>query len=125
MYNHYHRHSYGCPTRLDIHEYRAPTDESVRLLKEMESKSEEKIVNSIKVGNTDIELVIHKEFDGLSGSDFLISVTRINNKSIMVKTVQDYKDDSISLLKKHIEDVGKRIALEILAPAYSSLPKDF
>ena len=44
-------------------EYRAPTDESVRLLKEMEEKAREKIIDSFTVNDTHFECKFFQEMD--------------------------------------------------------------
>ena len=63
-----------------IHEHRAPTDESVRLLKEMEEKAERKLVESIHVGDTLVECVIHAWLDPMSDCTRIRAVFKINGK---------------------------------------------
>lgn len=61
-----------------VHEHRAPTDASVALLKEMESAAEKKIVETIRVGNTAIECVLHRWVDNLNDQVVLRAVFKIN-----------------------------------------------
>lgn len=63
-----------------VHEHRAPTDESVRLLKEMEEKAERKLVESIHVGDTLVECVIHVWQDHASDCTRVRAVFKINGK---------------------------------------------
>lgn len=48
--SHHHDHSIRFPNKIDIHEHRSPTDDSVRLLKEMEDKALDNII--LKVSDT-------------------------------------------------------------------------
>lgn len=61
-----------------VHEHRAPTDASVALLKEMEAAAEKKIVETIRVGNTAIECVLHKWMDNLSDRMVMRAVFKLN-----------------------------------------------
>ena len=61
-------------------EYRAPTDESVRLLKEMEEKAHEKIINSISVRDCQVECQVIIEKDYMNRSNHYIVVYSMNGK---------------------------------------------
>lgn len=50
------------PSRVDVHEHRAPTDESIKLLNEMQEKILKNIVAQFKVDNNDYSYEI---FDSL------------------------------------------------------------
>ena len=50
-------------TPVTVTEKRAPTDESVRLLKEMEEKAREKIIDSFTVNDTHFECKFFQEMD--------------------------------------------------------------
>jgi hypothetical protein len=49
--HHSHRH--------EVHEHRAPTDESVRLLGDMERKMRERVLDSIHVADTPLEFALY------------------------------------------------------------------
>src|SRR5437899_141820 len=61
-----------------VHEHRAPTDESVRLLSEMEKAARDKIVEAIHVGDTTFECVVHIERRFADDSTYLIAVFSLN-----------------------------------------------
>ena len=48
--HHHHDNSVRFPDKIDVHEHRAPTDDSVRLLKELEDKALENVV--LKISDT-------------------------------------------------------------------------
>lgn len=63
-------------------EKRAPTDESVRLLKEMEEKAEAKILESIAVTGNGFEGVAHRMSDFMSGREIWRMVFSLNGKRL-------------------------------------------
>ena len=46
--------SYGGPSKIDVTEKRAPTDESVRLLNEMQEKAFDNIVECVQLSNNEL-----------------------------------------------------------------------
>lgn len=66
--NHYHTHNTH-DTNVTITEKRAPTDESVRLLKEMEEAARNKVLETIVVADTSFECKIHKMVDPINDQD--------------------------------------------------------
>ena len=63
-----------------VHEHRAPTDASVALLKEMEAAAEKKLIESVHVGNTAFECVIHTANDYLSDCVVMRAVFKLNGQ---------------------------------------------
>lgn len=68
----YHHHS------TTVHEHRAPTDASVALLKDMERAAERKVVETIRVANTAIECVLHKQDDMLNNQVVIRAIFKLN-----------------------------------------------
>lgn len=56
-------------TTVNVTEKRAPTDESVRLLKEMEEAARNKVLETIVVADTSFECKIHKVIDPINDQD--------------------------------------------------------
>lgn len=56
-------------TTVNVTEKRAPTDESVRLLKEMEEAARNKVLETIVVADTSFECKIHKVMDPINDQD--------------------------------------------------------
>ena len=82
--HHYHTHS--------VTENRAPTDESVRLLKEMEAEARKKITESTTVHNTEFTCKLHKYYDALNAADKYAVIYTLNGKQSRIDVdVEAYK----------------------------------
>ncbi len=68
--------------RVDVTEKRAPTDESVRLLREMEAAAREQIVATTVVRNTEFECVIYKHHDCAAYEDMYRIVYSLNGRKL-------------------------------------------
>jgi hypothetical protein len=49
MFDSYHKHTYTSPSKIDISEHRAPTDDSIRLFGEMRDKAIDSVVASGRI----------------------------------------------------------------------------
>jgi hypothetical protein len=63
---------------VTVHEHRAPTDQSVALLKEMEEKAERKILNTIHVTDSSFECVVHMWWDAINDAKVMRAVWSLN-----------------------------------------------
>lgn len=66
----------------EVHEHRAPTDASVKLLREMEAEAKEQVVEAIRVGNTTFECVVHVMKNPLEDSLELRAIFSLNGKKL-------------------------------------------
>jgi hypothetical protein len=73
-------HNHNSRSEAYVTEYRAPTDESVRLLKEMESEAKQKIVESITVNNTTFECSVQMNVDPINDRSVYWIVYQLNGK---------------------------------------------
>lgn len=96
-----------------VREYRAPTDESVRLLREMEAKAAEKFLNSVPLKDNIVEGVIARHMD-IFGPKLLIAL-KINGKRIQGSVDIECLDGSEVVIKNAVEDLGRTIAAHMLA----------
>ncbi len=71
----------------DITVNRAPTDESVKLLREMEHKAESEVIKAVRVGDTSFECVMHYSLDPMQDQTTLRAIFKVNGKQ-MTATVQ-------------------------------------
>ncbi|WEM00084.1 MULTISPECIES: hypothetical protein [Delftia] len=102
-----------------IKEFRAPTDESVRLLKEMEAEAEKKILGSVRIQNSQIDCVVHSRKNVLRlDIDFIVQL-KINGKDIKVEHKVSEFTARDEVAHGLMDLVGKRIAAELLGPAFS------
>lgn len=108
---------------INVTEKRAPTDDSVRLLREMEAKAKAEVIKAVAINDNLFNGVIHTMFDALSYRTTVRLVYSMNGK----KLTTDYQindsrslDDSIAGL---IDAVARDIAIEILRKPISEAMK--
>lgn len=70
---------------VEKHEHRAPTDESVRLLSEMEKAAKDKIIEAIDVSDNQFSAVVHIMQDMLSRRTLAECVFSMNGKKVTAK----------------------------------------
>lgn len=103
----------------EVHEHRAPTDESVRLLREMEGKAKDQIIEAIHVGDTVFECVIHTMRMPESGATKLAAVFSLNGKKMTAEyTEHDFRFNKANSAVRLRDAVAQKIATEILIPAF-------
>jgi len=116
------RHTTEHVTR-EIHEHRAPTDESVRLLREMEQKVKDQIIEAVHVGDTTFECVVHTMRHPMDQSVEWLAIFSLNGKKMRASYRQTDRDQfqSISPAEKLRNAIAETIATEILIPALRNL----
>lgn len=121
------RHDHHHTETKTIVEKRAPTDESVKLLREMEAAALAKIIDATRVGDTTFECVVHAQKDVVSDSDMYRVIFSLNGKRMTV----DHTVRCIDMLNgvsgiRHIVDaliklISEKIALEVVSPALGNI----
>lgn len=100
---------------ISVTEKRAPTDESVRLLREMEAKAKAEVIKAVAVNDNLFNGVIHTMFDALSYQTTVRLVYSMNGKKLttdyQINESAKSENDSINGL---IDAVARDIAIEIL-----------
>ena len=102
---------------VELTEKRAPTDDSVRLLKEMEEKARDKIIESISVRNSQIECQILKERDFMSAGTRYMIVYSINGKKSKVKYLADDLETPLQVAEKLRDLLAVDIATKMIVDA--------
>lgn len=110
---------------VDVTEKRAPTDESVKLLREMEQRAQEQVLKAISVNNTEVEGVLHMMRNPLSCTYLFRFLYQINGK----RMTTDYEVNEFELPKYKwidclINAVAVDIAREILLKPFSNITKE-
>ena len=93
-----------------VHEHRAPTDESVRLLKEFEEKADKKIVESIRLTNNRFEAQVHRHDDFASAKTYYKIIYQLNGYP---RHVTCFVDDFGQEIEKSLEVIWKAIANDL------------
>ena len=78
MFDTYRLESSPSYSSVYVTEKRAPTDESVRLLKEMEHAAAEKLLESVRVENCGIDAVMHRYEDYLTQQTKFLIIYKLN-----------------------------------------------
>lgn len=117
--------TYPTTVNVNITEKRAPTDESVKLLREMEQKAQEQVLKAISINNTEVEGVLYMMRNVLSCTYTFRFLYQINGK----KMTTDYEVNEFELSKYKwidglINAIATDIAREILLKPFSNITKD-
>lgn len=100
-----------------IHEHRAPTDESVRLLKEMEEKAKNSFIKKIHVTDNTFTGIIYIAKDYYRPNTILACVKfSINGKEYVVNHEYDgsYRLSKEEMMYEFYMDVSKAMAKELI-----------
>jgi hypothetical protein len=98
-----------------VHKHRAPTDDSVRLLREMENAARAKIVDAVHVGDSNFECVIHTMKKHEDQTMHLLAIFSINGHKMQVRHVeQGLRYDKIVAFKALRDKMAEVIATEVL-----------
>lgn len=110
-----------------VKEVRAPTDESVRLLKEMEQKAEEKVLKAMRLESNGFKAVIQKQHALEVGDDVYVVVYELNGVRHTVKVHYDGLQSTrgIHWTQIVLDELSEDIARNILQQALNDVPKDW
>lgn len=119
---HTHRHvTERVRESVTVHEHRAPTDESVRLLREMEQAARDKVVRAIRLENSPIDCVVHAQDNAMTGDREFCVFVRVNGKRIEVRRSFNLETTFEAVAEGLLTGVSERIAADLLAPAFGQL----
>ena len=106
-----------------VHEHRAPTDQSVALLREMERQAADEVIKSVRVADTLIDGVLHRMYDHISDVDRYRCVLKINGKRLVADYEQRYGLDRDAALIGVRDAIAQEIANAIMPGLVKSLGK--
>ena len=108
---------------ITITEKRAPTDDSVRLLQEMQAKAEAALVNSMHVGDTVFECIVHHWVDAFNDEHRWRAVFKLNGKTMTAETAVHGSGatDPVVAFAKLQGEMAMVIAAEVLAAAFAKI----
>jgi negative regulator of sigma E activity len=125
MFDSYYNHRHYTTSHATVTEKRAPTDESVRLLKEMEDAARKKITESTTVHNTEFVCKLQKYYDLPMDQDKYAVIYTLNGKQSRLDiSVDCYKELSPEQTACLIRDkVAVDIANKMLMTAFADEKK--
>lgn len=111
--------------RVEITEKRAPTDESVRLLREMEDAARKQVDLAIHVGNTTFECVVHRARDFASCCVHFRAIFKLNGVQRTAEHIVRDKDvlsmeDTSQAMRALRDKIATVIATEMIYSALDS-----
>ena len=109
----HHHHESRISSSVHVTEKRAPTDESVRLLAEMEAAAAARVKAAIRVTDTAFECVIHAARDHLNDRMLIAAVFSLNGRKMEAKTFFQQGDTETGI-EKLVKEVALVIACEVL-----------
>ena len=110
-----HEHEHRISTNVHVTEKRAPTDESVRLLSEMEAAAQARVKATIRVTDTAFEGVVHIWVDVLNDRNLAACTFSLNGKKMEARTHFNAGSKEADNIEKLIDAVARVIACEILS----------
>lgn len=114
MFDHIHHHEHQASTSVHVTEKRAPTDESVRLLAEMEAAAQARVKAAIRVTDTAFEGVVHISDDVMNNRTLAACMFSLNGKKMEARTHFQPDSNANDNIEKLINSVAQVIACEIL-----------
>jgi hypothetical protein len=104
---------------VTIHEHRAPTDQSVALLKELEQAARDKVEHSINVGGNGFECVVHIHKSAIDMDTVAVAIFKLNGKQMRAEArIEGWRLKDAQELPVKIRDaVALKIATEIVGTA--------
>lgn len=106
-------HEHHASTSVHVTEKRAPTDESVRLLAEMEAAALARVKAAIRVTDTRFECVVHVVEDCMNDRKLLAAMFSLNGHKLEARTHVDNRSTENGI-EKLVKEVALVIACEIL-----------
>ena len=106
-----------------VTEKRAPTDDSVRLLKEMEKAARDKIIASIELDSNLVKGRVFVMKECLSGKNKFAVIMNINGKRIEIQASTDEFDSPEAQMQQLYQEIGMRIAAEVMPDVYDEARK--
>lgn len=128
MFNSLHVHEQGNSSNTTtVHEHRAPTDESVRILKQLEDEARAKVQASVRTESCAVDCVVHYHYDEMNCQKKFTIFANIGGKAVIARTeTQALSVTAITVEELHaklVDALAERIAVEILAEPFARLAK--
>ena len=104
------------PRSIDVHktvtEKRAPTDESVRLLREMEAKAKDQVIEAMRLTSSSVEAVAHRYDNPMDMRTHFLIHYKLNGQKREVRLhIEEYK----SSIEEQLDAIWKAIAEDMAA----------
>lgn len=110
---HYH-HNWPSDVHVSIKEERAATDESVRLLREMEQQARNEVIKAIRLDGNEFKGVVQVSEMHMTGEIAYRVAFELNGKRHLVEEIVDRSDTKETIAEKLVGALAKTLSREIL-----------
>lgn len=121
MFDNTYNYSVGGPTSVTVTEKRAPTDDSVRLLTEMENAVREKIIRTLPLESNVVKGQVWTMRDPLMWKNKFAVVVDINGHRKQIDVETDPSDDVDNQLRTIYENIAREIAVAIMPTVFNTM----
>lgn len=104
---------------VSVEERRAPTDESVRLLREMEGKAREQVEQSLRIESCGVEAIVHRVDDPMDAKTRLAIHYKVNGHQRKCYAEADWRAE----IQESMDAVWKALANDLAAYLMSGVVK--
>lgn len=104
----------GGPSHISVSEQRAPTDESVRLLREMEKAARSQLVESLQLKDNVIQGVAHRYTSTLDFREVVLIAFSLNGHKLSCEIDITYGERAIDNIDKIYKAIAEEIARFLL-----------
>lgn len=109
---------------VNVTEKRAPTDESVRLLREMEKAATDKIIKSLELVSNTLHARVHVMKEHLSGKNQFAVIMDLNGKRYDIRVSTNEYDSIDTQVEQIYQSIGNQIAQIIMPDVFSTAMKE-
>lgn len=114
MFDRYYTQNGPSSMSVSVTEKRAPTDESVRLLREMEAAARKDVTNRLVLDNNEFKCqIVRNPIRYTTDIFYMLNGTR------HCVSVNDLQFTSLDMVDAFVEALAKHLAVEILKPAFT------
>jgi hypothetical protein len=96
---------------VNVREERAPTDASVRLLREMEDKAKDQVEQSLRIQSCGVEAVVHRHDNQMDAKTVFAIHYKINGERRKCYAESEWRADA----RENLEAVWKALADDLAA----------
>ncbi|QIG69799.1 hypothetical protein EVB81_230 [Rhizobium phage RHph_I46] len=122
---HVHVHRPAGPSYVHVDEHRAPTDESVKLLKEFEKEAQEKVDKSVRLESNLLRGVVHAGIHHLSHDRQFDFHFELNGRRYKFSSTVPIHLDRQSRTDKLIGDISAQLAEELVSQMFKQSPEAY
>lgn len=120
MFNTYHTHRTAAPypQHVESHEHRAPTDESVRLLREMEQKAIDSVIHAIRCDANQFKfratvMENHRAFNKIARIQFSLNEQAIDFEVEFPRKISSIEETASALKKAITEKLAEVLVINL------------